>query len=166
MKLKTNRCIISGADVLSLPFQFNEDSHECQTVKNELLNAIIYLHKNGVDEFYTDCSFGFPLWGGEIVTGLMRYNDIQLYVVFPHEGQPYKYAQNWQDRFYKVHELCSDVIPMFELFSRNDENELFIKAADYMLDDCGRLLFCGDDSENYIYSEAVKRGLLIKSLKI
>ena len=153
--MKTNRCIISGVDISVLPFSFNEDSRECQTVKNKLLNEIIALHNDGVDEFYTDCSYGFPMWGGEIVAGLMKYNDIRLYVVFPYENQPYKYSQNWQDRFYKVHELCTDVIPMFVLFSQNDESQLLKKVADYMLADCGRLLFCGEPS-GYLYEQAVK----------
>jgi len=135
-------------------------------VKYKLLNIIIELHNDGVDEFYTDCSYGFPLWGGEIITGLMKYNDIRLYVVFPHENQPYKYTQNWQDRFYKVHELCTDVIPMFVLFFRESEQDLLKKAADYMLADCGRLLFCGNPQSEYIYQEAVKDNKDITILNI
>jgi len=170
--MKNNRCIITGVDVSKLPFGFNEDSHECQNIKTNLLNNVIMLMEQGVDEFYTDCSFGFALWGGEIVTALMKYNDIMLYVVYPYENQPYSYAPNWQDRFYKVHELSTDVIPMYTTedidgnisFSDDDADTLFRKAADYMLGDCGRLLFCGDNSDNpdehssYIYKEAVKRG--------
>jgi len=172
--MKNNRCIISGIDVSELPFKFNEDSRECQIIKHNLLNAIIELHNDGVDEFYTDCSFGFPLWGGEIVTGLMRYNDIMLYVVFSHENQPYKYAPNWQDRFYKVHELCTDVIPMYinrdiddnSLFYNKSEEELLKESADFMLADCGRLIFCGNGDGYYIYGKAVNSGLDIIKLDV
>jgi uncharacterized phage-like protein YoqJ len=167
MKNKNKRCVISGIDVSFLPFGYNEDSAECQKAKNELLSAIITLHRQGVDEFYTDCGFGFPLWGGEIVTGLMRYNDIMLYTVLPYENQPYKYTHNWQDRFYKVHELCTDVIPMYLeggeiddsfVFSHESDEELVQKGCDYMLADCGRLLFCGNGQGSYIYEQAVKLG--------
>jgi len=162
--MKANRCIISGTRLENLPFGCNEDSRECQNFKNNLLNTIIKLMNKGVDEFYTDCTYGVPLWGGEIVTGLMIYNDIRLYVVFPHENQPYKYTQNWQDRFYKVHELCTDVILMYleqdiegnRKFLKEDEN-LYKKAADYMLADCGRLLFCGEPHNNYIYEKALEK---------
>jgi len=172
--MKQNRCIISGIDISRLPFEYNEDSYECQSVKNKLLNTIINLHNDGVDEFYTDCSFGFPLWGGEIVTGLMLYNDIRLYVVYPYENQPYRYAPNWADRLYKVHERCTDVIPMYlehdiiddtTLFLQ-DEAELTEKAADYMLADCGQLLFCGDGQGDYIYEESVRLGLEITLLDL
>ena len=174
---KRNRCIISGVDVSRLPFEYNEDSVDCQKIKSHLLNAIIQLTEQGVDEFYTDCSFGFPLWGGEIVTGLMMYNDIRLYVIFPYENQAYKYTGNWQDRFYKVHELSTDVIPMYTeldedgafLFSgdaQSDREALIKKGEDYMLADCGRLLFCGDGQGHYIYAEAQKRGFDITVLKI
>ena len=172
--MKKNRCIISGTDVALLPFGYNEDSRECQTVKNNILNAIIRLFKeNGVDEFYTDCSFGFPLWGGEIVTGLMLYNDIRLYVVFPYENQPFRYTVNWRDRFYKVHKLSTDVIPMYTeqdtdgkpSFS-TDKEMLDKKAADYMLADCGRLLFCGDGRGCYLYDEAVRRGCEVLALNV
>jgi uncharacterized phage-like protein YoqJ len=171
---KNNRCIITGVDVFELPFKFNEDSALCQTIKANLLNAIVELYNQGVDEFYTDCSYGFPLWGGEIVTGLMKYNDIMLYVVYPFENQPYSFATNWQDRFHKVHELCTDVIPTYleydeiedtRTFLDLSEEELTKKAYDFMLGDCGRLLFYGNGQGNYIYEQAVKLNYDIKILK-
>jgi uncharacterized phage-like protein YoqJ len=175
MNHKQNRCIIGGVALAALPFEYNEDSTECQNVKLSLLNAIVLLHNHkGVDEFYTDCGFGFPLWGGEIVTGLMKYNDIDLYVVFPHENQAYRYATDWQDRYYKVHELCTEVIPTFteydvdgnRIVTEDDENTLERKATDYMLSDCGRLLFCGDGRGHYLYEEAARLGLEITTLNL
>jgi uncharacterized phage-like protein YoqJ len=178
---KLNRCIISGVDVSLLPFEFNEDGVECQRVKAKLLNAITYLMSEGVDEFYTDCRFGFPLWGGEIVTGLMRYNDIKLYIVFPHEDVPHKYAENWRHRFFEVHRLSTDVISTYidydidgnMAFWQESDEELLQRAADYMLNDCGRLLFCGDireayaDSpERYLYGEAIEKELKITTLDL
>jgi len=169
--VKQNRCIISGIDISHLPFEYNEDSRECQSIKNKLLETIITLHNQGVDEFYTNCNYGFPLWGGEIVTGLMMYNDIRLYAVYPYENQPYKYAPNWADRLYKVHELCTDVIPMYiehnidnSMEFLRDEEMLIQKADDYMLADCGRLLFCGDGQGDYLYDKAVEQGLEITTL--
>jgi uncharacterized phage-like protein YoqJ len=171
--MKKNSCIISGIDISLLPFMYNEDSRECQIIKNNLLNTIIELHKDGVDEFYTDCSFGFPLWGGEIVTGLMLYNDILLYVIYPYENQSYKYTANWQDRFNRVHERCTDVIPMYidedidgNITFLQDEEQLQEKAIDYMLSDCGRLLFCGKPNGERIYAEAAKRSFDIMVLEI
>jgi len=170
---KNNRCIISGVDVSLLPFAYNEGSRECRKIKTNILNSIAKLYHSGVDEFYTDCSFGFPLWGAEIVMGLMMYNDIRLYVLFPHENHPYKLALEWQERFYKVHELCTDVIPMYmetdietdRIVFLHDEEMLIKKAADYMVADCGRLLFFGD-GEDYIYKEAVKQRLTIHKVDI
>jgi len=164
---KKNRCIISGVDVSQLSFGFNEDSHECQEIKNKLLNAIVTLHNNGVDEFFTNCDFGFPLWGGEIVAGLMNYNDVFLYVYYPYENQPYKYAQNWQDRFYKVHEVCTDVISVFidfdedgkTIFLHESDEVMERLADDYMLDVCGKLLFCGNGDDSYIFKQALERKL-------
>ena len=164
--VKNKRCIISGVDISELSFCYNEDSYECQDVKTALLNEVVKFHRAGVEEFYTDCSYGFPLWGGEIVTGLMKYNDIRLYVIFPHEEKPYKYASNWQDRFYKVHELCTDVIPMYVLFSGESQEVLEKKAADYMLADCKRLLFCGNPNGSYLYEEACKDNYDITILKL
>lgn len=178
-----NRCIISGVDIASLPFGYNEDSGDCQKIKAELLNAIVTLMKRGVEEFYTNCEYGFPLWGSEMVIGLMMYNDVELYVVQPHENQSYKYSGNVQDRYHKIHEKCTDVIPVFikrdgieeeMTFYHNrfedqeddyDREFLEQKADDYMLDDCGRLLFCGDGRGNYIYEQAVERGLEITIVK-
>ncbi|MDR0222633.1 MAG: DUF1273 domain-containing protein [Oscillospiraceae bacterium] len=172
---KSNRCVISGTDIYRLPFGFNEDSRECQKVKTRLLHAITALHKNGVDEFYTDCGLGFPLWGGEIVTGLMNYNNVKLFVCFPYEDQPYKYAENWRERFFKVHELCTEVFPIYVKFddenknfdfSDENEEELVRRGADYMLEKCGKMLFGGDGDGLYIYDEARKRGLEIYTLEM
>jgi uncharacterized phage-like protein YoqJ len=172
--LKKNRCIISGEDVSFVPFGYNEDSLACQRIKQKLLTAVLEHMNDGVEEFYTDCSYGFPMWGAEIVLGQMMYHDIMLYVVFPYESQPYKYTENWQERFHKVHGLCTDVIPMFidrdvddnVIFIKDDEETLLKKAADYMLDDCSRLIFCGREKGSYIYEQAVKRGYDITVLTI
>ena len=177
--MNKNRCIISGVDVFDLPFKFNEDSKDCQAVKQRLASTIAQLHGEGVDEFYTDCSYGFPLWGGEMVVGLMKYNDIMLYVVCPYENQAYEYASDWQDRYYKVHEQSTDVIPMYieydevedtRQFSDESEETLYKKAADYMLGDCGRLIFCGDNpdvkkEDYYIYRRAVELKYDIKTVQ-
>ncbi|MCL2071383.1 MAG: DUF1273 domain-containing protein [Oscillospiraceae bacterium] len=177
MKDKKNRCIISGIDVSLLPFGYNEDSRDCQIIKNNMLNKIAALHREGgVDEFYTNCNYGFPLWGGEIVTGLMRYNDIRLYVMYAYENQPYTYTANWRDRFHKVHENSTDVILTYidydaednRVFSK-DTDVLIKRAADYMLEDCGRLLFCGTPEQaagDYIYEQALERGLEIIALNM
>jgi len=139
----------------------------------KLRNAIGTLHEKGVDEFYTDCDYGFPLWGAKHIISLMRDNDIRLYVVFPHENQMFSYAEDWRDDFFFVHEHCTDVIPMFQdsdvdgniIFSRLSEKELVRKAHDFMLDDCKRLIYCGTP-RGYIYEQAVIRGYEITHINI
>jgi uncharacterized phage-like protein YoqJ len=171
--MKTNRCIISGIDPVLLPFEYNEDSPQCQNIKTALLNAIIGHMADGVDEFYTDCSFGFPLWGAEIVTAQMFYHDVRLYVVYPYENQPYKYAEDWRRRFYTVHERCTDVIPMYIEYDKSDtrtflydEAALMRKADGFMLADCGRLIFGGCGKGDYIYEQAVNRGYEVTIIEI
>jgi len=157
-------------DISRLPFGFNENSRECQELKERIQNKIVELYWSGIDEFYTDCTFGFPLWCGEIVTALMMYNDVMLFIVFPHENQPHKLAEDWRDRLFALHEKCTDVIPMYTeydeesdsiVFLNESEEELEKRAVDYMLEKCGTLLFCGLPNDSYIYKEAVKLGLEI-----
>ncbi|MCL1831621.1 MAG: SLOG family protein [Oscillospiraceae bacterium] len=176
MENKKNRCIIAGVDVSTLPFGCNEDSRECQLLKLALLNKIKELLDQGVDEFYTDCSFGFPLWGGEIVAGLMFYNEIHLYAVHPHENQTYKYAIEWLDRWYTLHEKSTEVITVYEEYDVDDNrillgdevdmDEYNRRAANFMLGDCGKLLFCGDGDGVYIYDAAKRLGLEIITISI
>jgi len=168
-----SRCIITGTNASKLPLTFSENTDTFRKIMTQLRNAIGTVFLAGVDEFYTDCSYGFSLWGAETVLSLMKDNDIRLYVVYPYENQPADYAENWRDRFYKIHELCSDVIPMFleydeledtRTFSKESPEALIKKAADFMLDDCGRLIFVGDPTGDYIYEQAVKRNYDIITL--
>ncbi|MCL2036449.1 MAG: SLOG family protein [Oscillospiraceae bacterium] len=178
---KRNRCIISGIAPYRISFGCNKESFEYRRTNVLLRNTIGTLHGHGVDEFYIDGSYGFPIWGGQIVISLMNDNDIMLYVAVPHENQAFCYTEEWRNEYYDVHRDCTQTIPIYLDFDI-DGNREFLKeeyvmferaAADFMLRECGRLIFCGEpesdlpDSQGcYIYEQAVELGLKITKVAL
>lgn len=104
-------CLIYGIPVEELPFGYDEDDELCVMLKLKIAQLVAGLAASGVTHFVTDCEFGVPMWGAEIVLAKKIYDPgITLTVYMPHEEQSVKWTPDWRDRYFSIHEKADKVI--------------------------------------------------------
>lgn len=106
-------CLIYGIPVENLPFGYDEKDELCIKMKLKIAQLVSELAVSGTTHYVTDCEFGVPLWGAEIVLAQKIYNpQITLTVYMPHEEQAVKWASDWRDRYFSVHENADKVVTL------------------------------------------------------
>lgn len=104
-------CLIYGIPVENLPFGYDENDELCVNVKLKIAQLIAQLVSSGITHFVTDCEFGIPMWGAEIVLAQKIYDpEITLTVYIPCEEQAVKWTPDWRDRYFSIHEKADKVL--------------------------------------------------------
>lgn len=60
-------CLIYGTPVEQLPFGYDEEDELCVIIKLKIAEIVSQLTLNGITNFITDCEYGIPMWGAEVV---------------------------------------------------------------------------------------------------
>lgn len=100
--------ILSTGEELDLICK-NEKEPPYPTIKAKLREKIWELYCQGYDRFYVNCEYGVPLWSAEIITALRIYNKIELHIVMPFEEQSTNWADEFRERFFRLHSLADSV---------------------------------------------------------
>ena len=108
----------------------NEYEPPYSKIKEQLRDTIWELYCSGYTEFYSNCEYGVPLWAAEIIIALKMYNDIKLHIAMPHEEQATRWAEEYRDRFFTVHEKADTV----KIISTHYTEDCYEKAERYMSD--------------------------------
>ena len=159
------KCAIAGQAQNRFSFGFDEEDLRCIKLKIKLLQQISILYENGVRIFLTDCSLGVCLWSAEIVAGLMfLHGDIELFCVIPYEEQSTKWPKEYRDRYFSLHENCTQSI----LINSGYTTKGLIACNRYLIDECGVLLAVCDNNNPGIdkaaymvgYAKQVNRSII------
>ena len=108
----------------------NEYEPPYNQIKEKLRDTIWGLYCEGYNEFWVNCEYGVPLWAAEIIIALKMYNDIKLHIAMPYEEQATKWAEEYRDRFFTVHEKADTVT----IISNHYTEDCYEKAERYMCD--------------------------------
>lgn len=104
-------CLIHGTPVQELPFGYDEEDELCVAIKLKIAEIVSQLATNGITDFVTDCEYGIPLWGAEVVLAQKIFTlEITLKVYLPHEEQAVKWSPDWRNRYFTLHEKADDVV--------------------------------------------------------
>jgi uncharacterized phage-like protein YoqJ len=107
--MQTKSCAIIGIDLLELSFGYDEEHPSCVRFKFYISKLISEMTANGYTDFYTNCEYGIPLWAAEAVLTLKQLNPrLRLHVV-AFEEQAGKWAPDWRNRYFSVHEQADSV---------------------------------------------------------
>lgn len=132
-----NTCLIYGMPVEKLPFGYDENDELCVIMKLKIAQLVAQLSASGITNFVTDCEFGVPMWGAEIVLAQKIYNpEITLMIYIPHEEQSAKWASDWRDRYFSIHERASTIVIMNN----------YKLCMDRLCDKADTLIYIGEDS--------------------
>ena len=133
----------------------NEYEPPLADIKEKLREIIWGLYCNGYDSFYLNCEYGIPLWAGESICALKKYNDIKLNIVMPHEEQAKDWYDDQRERYFSVHSLADDVYMLNTRFYEGCYDE----ADEYMIDQSDLLLVFGfKNSGDFLHSIKYARG--------
>lgn len=104
-------CLIYGTPVEQLPFGYDEEDELCVMIKLKIAEIVSQLTLNGITNFITDCEYGIPMWGAEVVLAQKIFMpEITLSIYIPHENQAVKWAPDWRERYFDIHEKADDVM--------------------------------------------------------
>ncbi|MCI1268822.1 MAG: DUF1273 domain-containing protein [Ruminococcus sp.] len=104
-------CFICGTPVLELPFGYDEEDELCTMIKLRISQIVSQLITVGVTEFITDCEFGVPLWGAEIVLAHKIFRpDVLLRTYLPYENQAAKWTPDWRRRYFDIQKNADDCV--------------------------------------------------------
>jgi uncharacterized phage-like protein YoqJ len=130
-------CLIYGTHVEKLPFGYDEEDELCMMIKLKIAEIVSQLALNGITNFITDCEYGIPMWGAEVVlTQKIFMQEITLSIYMPHENQAIKWAPDWRKRYFDIHEKADDVVIY------ND----YEKCMDEMCKNADMLIYVGSDN--------------------
>lgn len=146
-------CLIYGMPVMEFPFGYDEDDELCLEIKAQIRKNVADLIKKGVKCFITDCEYGVPLWGAEIVLAKKKKNpEVELLVFMPHEEQAVKWTPNWRKRYFYTH-MKSDKVVIY-----ND----YEKCAEVLFSSANNVIYVGTDSPDFLEKVTEKGGNVIK----
>lgn len=137
----TKTCLICGTHVQKLPFGYDEEDELCVEIKLKIAEVVAQLAASGVTDFITDCEYGIPMWGAEIVLAQKIFNPpITLKVYMPHEEQAVKWTPNWRERYFSIHEKADEVV----IFNNYE------KCLEALCDDADVLIYVGNDDTEIV----------------
>ena len=122
----------------SLPFGENELSAACIRLKAMILTEIMDSAAKGCRVFLHGGARGGDLIFAEqvLLVKATEYPDIQLITVVPHEGQANSWSEAWRDRYFRIHELSSDVVTLSARYT----NGCYHVRNRYLVDNSTNLL--------------------------
>lgn len=121
-----NYGIITGK-TLNTSFGFDEESENCQRLKDLLFNC--FSGKKGV--FYSTCEAGLGIYCCEAV---MKSNNA-LFCVIPYENQPQKWSADFRDRYFALHQFATGV----KTISRGYTEQCQKEAEKFIADSCDEI---------------------------
>lgn len=121
-----------------LPFGENELSAESIRVKTMILNEIMSSAAKGCDTFLAGGARGGDIIFAEqvLLVKATEYPNIRLITVVPHEGQANSWSEAWRDRYFRIHELSTEVITLASRYSR----DCYHVRNRYLVDNADKLL--------------------------
>ena len=121
-----------------LPFGENELSAESIRVKTMILDEIMSSAANGCDTFLNGGARGGDIIFAEqvLLVKATEYPNIRLITVVPHEGQANSWSEAWRDRYFRIHELSTEVITLASRYSR----DCYHVRNRYLVDNADKLL--------------------------
>lgn len=141
-------CLIYGTPVRELPFGYDEEDELCVEIKLKIAEVVAQLAASGVTDFITDCEYGILMWGAEIVLAQKLFSpELTLKVYMPHEEQAVKWAPDWRERYFSIHEKADDVV----IF--ND----YKKCLETLCEDADVLIYVGDEEDIVVRRFVEKR---------
>lgn len=150
-------CLIYGTPSQKLPFGYDEEDELCIAIKLKIAEVVSQLAANGISDFLTDCEYGIPLWGAEIVLAQKILTpEITLKVYMPHEEQAVNWTPDWRKRYFEIHKKADRVV----IF--ND----YAKCFKALCNDTDMLIYVGNDEAEivkcfYYSGKMVKRIIII-----
>lgn len=143
--LKKTKCAIAGQDQNIFSFGYDEEDCHCISLKMKLLQQTSILYESGIRLFITDCSLGVSMWSAEIVAGLMSlHTDIALVCVIPYEKQAIKWPKQYRDRYFSLHNKCTQSILLSKVYTTS----CLIECYRYLVDTCDVLLAVCDHNDS------------------
>ena len=121
-----------------LPFGENELSAASIRVKTMILDEIMSSAAKGCDTFLNGGARGGDIIFAEqvLLVKATEYPNIRLITVVPHEGQANGWSEAWRDRYFRIHELSSEVITLASRYSR----DCYHVRNRYLVDNADKLL--------------------------
>lgn len=159
-------CAMIGLNPDSFSYGLNEDDDRCIALKLKLLQQISILYENGIHVFLSNCALGVNMWAAEIVAGLMCIHpNIELICVIPYEEQAVKWPAEYRDRYFSLHEECTQSI----LFNTAYRKDCLIECGRYLVNESDILLAVCDEQNLHLsmagqmvaYAKQVKRDLIL-----
>lgn len=122
----------------SLPFGENELSAASIRVKTMILDEIMSSAAKGCDTFLNGGARGGDIIFAEqvLLVKATEYPNIRLITVVPHEGQANSWSEAWRDRYFRIHELSTEVITLAYKYSR----DCYHVRNRYLVDNADKLL--------------------------
>lgn len=116
-----------------LQYGVDENSKDCQLIKQALIDKIDSFIKEGECEVLSGVRRGIEMWTAEVVLDKMEvYPNISLTCVCPYEEQPTYWSENHRERYFTIHQLCSKLI----MLNKHYEIDCFQKLDNYLLEHC------------------------------
>lgn len=128
----------------------DENSKECQHIKEELINIIDSLIKEGECEVLSGVRRGIEMWTAEIVLDKMEvYPNISLTCICPYEEQPTYWSEDHRERYFNIHQLCSKLI----MLEKHYDVDSLQKLDDYLMNHCDTVITI----QGYEESDRIKK---------
>lgn len=139
------KCSITGQAQNRFPFGFDEEDYRCINLKIKILQQIGILYDQyDARTFISDCSLGVSMWSAEIVAGLMPLHpDIELFCIMPYEEQATKWPNEYRNRFFDLHENCTETVLINTAFTTT----CLLECSEYLISECDMLLAVCDNSD-------------------
>lgn len=102
--------------------------NEQKILKQRIALILLYLQKQGYQDFFVNCNYGIPLWTAELICTLKEQLSIRLHIVAPHEEQCSHWFEAHRNRYMAVHEKADTI----KFVSRPDEPDSYQSADEYM----------------------------------
>lgn len=120
-----------------LQYGVDENSKDCQLIKQALIDKIDSFIKEGECEVLSGVRRGIEMWTAEVVLDKMEvYPNISLTCVCPYEEQSTYWSENHRERYFTIHQLCSKLI----MLNKHYEIDCFQKLDNYLLEHCDTVI--------------------------
>ena len=106
MKKQISCGIICGS-TMETDFGYDEDDIGCMQLKMFMKTQFEKLIKKGVEKIYTNCNVGLNLICAEIALRTCE-DKADLICIQPYENQAKKWTSDYRDRFFALHEKCTE----------------------------------------------------------
>lgn len=135
--------------------------NEQKILKQRIALILLYLQKQGYQDFFVNCNYGIPLWTAELICTLKEQLPIKLHIVAPHEEQCSHWFETHRNRYMAVHEKADTI----KFVSHPDEPDSYQSADEYMAERSELvLIYEAQDSMLYIEEYANDLGVPVQRI--